>query len=1146
MRNALYAPFNDTQNSSDTSRPDTRLIRQHPNNSRRLHDSPSEPFFSGSFREKSGLSGRGFFSLCAILRLSCLYTISDLIHRPRNCCIGVLAVVLLVLFSGAVLLGIWKVPYVLLRLGELSAGEMDMVIMGGSVDLPFINYTDMGPRLERSPYVKGATPRWIFRGEASKHKNVFTNDNDSVSPLTEVARVNVLLIDSERERKIGIGRDWGHRNTGFSEAHVFYSLLDYLNVRPNLGDRINIQFSPKPLLQDDMRSENETLFRIEKPTPRSDVNSILLYNFFQTNGITEKSISVWDVLNFDISVSVVDGIYSARGKYPSALGNIVIVDYKQLIPAFAEQSCSFGPQSFTPKRGIFLPSTMDMFGIPTMLSQFNILEKVPTLAVTMTDRSNIYYLPTEDRTKEMVERSNVIMRQGVGLDFNGTVYFPLSEAMDSFDMLKIILVSSLTCFVIGIVALCALLFYALLNTNAEERRFEFAMIRAQGLNKTHLVILLLTQSLAFIIPGLATGGAFLVGLNALIESLLSRFTAATPRILFVPLIPLFLSLGLGLVLPLLTGWGLLSRVLGGSLRDALDVYRQVSNETKVVMVKLEEMGISTWQLILGAFLVVAGFIVYYLIPFSFIFENMMLLFLLLNLVLVVMVVGICFIVTVAEPYIQLVFLWLMVWGNEKRLLTIVKKNLYDHQSRNAKAFMMVLISVGTIISSGVMFVMLSNASEDMTRLTNGADINIASSAFDVPLDERELNAFLEKRRGLYVEQWAYHSFPLDNYPQMVHSSRIGTIIGTRNPMCIVAVSEHFFNTVFPEYIMEEAKDSRYSYKLTVDGKYDLVRSMYERKPLPSGTVGQIIGTGLPFGVELPNILNKKTYIIPALVSSAVRDSMGTEVGGSMILEYNYRVSDTIVTTRFGIEPRGLMRRVSGFPDISPFPNKLIDSEVLLPRSYFKTLVKPWAMDFGDNENFTLAPGTVTEVRQKKLFVRLRKNISTKQRITFLNEIQAHLDLTFHSASDTHEMLKDLRVIREFIMYFFYFTSVICISLCTLMLWITFVANVRLNSRTFMVLRAVGCRKGQIARIILYEALSIVLSAFLLGVVVGAIVGVTLALQLVEVMVLPFRFTLPYELVCVLFGLSMIAAVVGSMLPFRTIANKCISSGLRSL
>ncbi|PWU83491.1 putative permease-like protein [Trypanosoma cruzi] len=261
---------------------------------------------------------------------------------------------------------------------------------------------------------------------------------------------------------------------------------------------------------------------------------------------------------------------------------------------------------------------------------------------------------------------------------------------------------------------------------------------------------------------------------------------------------------------------------------------------------------------------------------------MMLLFLLLNLILVVMVVGICFIVTVAEPYIQLVFLWLMVWGNEKRLLTIVKKNLYDHQSRNAKAFMMVLISVGTIISSGVMFVMLSNASEDMTRLTNGADINIASSAFDVPLDERELNAFLEKRRGLYVEQWAYHSFPLDNYPQMVHSSRIGTIVGTRNTMCVVAVSEHFFNTVFPEYIIEEAKDPRYSYKLTVDGKYDLVRSMYENKPLPSGTIGKIIATGLPFGVELPNILNKKAYIIPALVSSAVRDSMGTEVGGSMI------------------------------------------------------------------------------------------------------------------------------------------------------------------------------------------------------------------------------------------------------------------------
>ncbi|EKF26978.1 permease-like protein, putative [Trypanosoma cruzi marinkellei] len=1146
MRNALYAPFNDVQNSSDTLPSDTRVTRHHPNNSRRLHSSPSEPFFSGSFREKSGVSEHCFCAMCSILRLSILYTISDLLHRPRNCCIGVLAVFLLVFFSGAVLLGIWKVPYVLLRLGELSVGEMDMVIMGGTVDVPFINYTDLGPKLERSPFIKGAAPRWIFRGEASKHKNVFTKNNGLVSPLTEMARVNVLLIDSEREHKIGIGRAWGHRKTGFAEAHVFYSLLDYLKVRPNRGERINIQFSPKPFLKGSMSSENETSFHIAKPTSFNDVQSLLLYEFFKTNGINEQSIGIWDVLNFDISMNVVDGIYSAHGKYPSALGNIVIVDYKQLVHAFAEQSCSFGTQSFTLKKGFFLPSLMDMFGVPNMLSQFNILEKVPTLAVTMTDRSHIYYLPTEERTREMVKRTNVIMREGLGLDFNGTVYFPLSEAMDSFDMLKIILVSSLTCFVIGIVALCALLFYALLNTNAEERRFEFAMIRAQGLNKTHLVILLLTQSLAFIIPGLAIGAAFLVGLNALIEYLLSQFTAATPRILFVPLIPLFVSLGLGFILPLSTGWGLLSRVLGGSLRDALDVYRQVANETKVVMIKLATMGISTWQLILGAFLVVAGFVVYYLIPFSFIFENTMLLFLLLDLVLIIMVVGMCFIMTVAGPYIQLGFLWLMIWGNEKRLLTIVKKNLYDHQSRNSKAFLMVLISVGTIISSGVMFVMLSNASVDMTRLTNGADVYIVSSAFDVPLDEGELNAFLERRRGKYVQQWAYHSFPLDNYPQMVHASRLGTVVGTRLPMCIVAVSESFFNTVFPDYIMEEARDPRYKYKLTVDGKYDLVKSMYRNKPIPSSTVGQIIATGLPLGAELPNILIKKTYIIPALVSSAVRDSMGTEVGGSMILEYNYRVSDTIVTTRFTVEARGLMKRVAGFPDISPFPSKLADSEVLLPRGYFKTLVNPWVIDFGEKENFTLAPGTVTEIRQKKLFVRLQNNITRRQRITFLNEIQAYLDLTFHSASDTKEALKDLGVISQFIMYFFYFTSVICISLCTLMLWITFVANVRLNSRTFMVLRAVGCRNVQIARIILYEALSLVLSAFLLGVVVGAIVGLTLALQLVEVMVLPFRFTLPHTLVYVLFGLSVIAAVVGSMLPFRTIANKGISSGLRSL
>ncbi|RNF01028.1 permease-like protein [Trypanosoma rangeli] len=1146
MMEALRLSPPDTTNSSNNSYIMAQPVNRHENDPRCLCNPQREPFYSQLSQHKMGSFGFSASSVLSGIRLSFRYTASDVARRPRNCAIGVVAVLLLTFFTGIVLLCIWKVPYILLRLAELSVGEVDMVVMGGSADGPFINYTAMKSQLEHSPQVHGIAPRWVLRALARKQQTGFSRQTGRDPPFTETANANVLVIDSEQERAIGIGRSWRHRDTGFAEAHVFYSLLEYLQLRPNHGERMSIHISPQLLLHGPYARNESPMFRIHRPKKINDLSSFLVLQFFLMNGITEDSFSLLDVLNLEFAVNVLDGIESANGKYPFLLGNVVVMDYKLIVPALAEQRCALGSQIFSPSIGLKLPSLTDLLGVPEMLAQFNLLEMVPIVVVTMKKRRSMYYLPMTERTQEMMERSNAIMIHGVGADFNGSVYFPVDAVLSTFETLNIMLLSSLICVVIGIATLCTILFYSLLNTNVEERQFEFAMIRAQGMNKRHLFTLLMTQSLVFIIPGVSLSVALLVGINALLERLLSRFTAVSPRLAFLPLTPMLLALALGVFLPLLAGWSPLSRALGDSLRDALDVYRQVQNETRVVMIRLEQLGISTLQVFLGAVLVVSGFIVYYMIPLSFVFGNMQFLFLLLDLIFVMMVVGICLAMYVIEPYMERGLLWLMVWGTEKRFLTIVKKNLYDHRPRNSKVFMMVLVSVSTLLSSGVMFVLLSTASDDMTHIFNGADITVISSSFSAPLDEGGLNAFLEQRRGVYVEDWAYHSFPLHNYPQIVQPSRLSTVIGNGCDVHIVAVTERFFNTIFPDYIIEEARDPRYTYKRTVDGKYDLVRSIYEDPPVPTSTAAHLVATGMPWEASVPNTVMKKSYIIPALVASAIRDEMGTEVGSVMILGYKYNVADVLSTASFAVEPRGLMNRVSGFPDISSFPATLANSEVLVPQAYFKTLVSPWTIDYSTKTNIELAPGTVTEIRQKKLFVRLRKDISAAKRITFVNEIQAHLNLIYHTVSDTQASTEELRVIRDFIMYFFYFTSVICILLCALMVWITFVSNVRLNARTFVLLQALGCRKCELARVILYEALSIVLSAFMLGFIVGILVGMALGLQLAVLMVLPFRFSVPCMLGGVLFSLSIIAAVIGSMLPFSAIAKKRIGSVLRAV
>lgn len=58
------------------------------------------------------------------------------------------------------------------------------------------------------------------------------------------------------------------------------------------------------------------------------------------------------------------------------------------------------------------------------------------------------------------------------------------------------------------------------------------------------------------------------------------------------------------------------------MRDSLDVYHQTMNEASVTLTKLEDIGLSPWQTALAIMLTVIGFVVYYIVPYAFTFNNL--------------------------------------------------------------------------------------------------------------------------------------------------------------------------------------------------------------------------------------------------------------------------------------------------------------------------------------------------------------------------------------------------------------------------------------------------------------------------------------------------------------------------------------------
>jgi hypothetical protein len=144
-----------------------------------------------------------------------------------------------------------------------------------------------------------------------------------------------------------------------------------------------------------------------------------------------------------------------------------------------------------------------------------------------------------------------------------------------------------------------------------------------------------------------------------------------------------------------------------------------------------------------------GFTTYALVPFAFVTRNFGLFLGILNAILIGMLLGLVlisqavqvrqddcgsrrdgacdtFVSVVAQSYMERLVLWLMMWGKEMRLHTVVVKNLAGHSSRNRKTAYMVSIAVAFLIFAGAMFTLQISSIQQTIRMFLGSDIAVLS------------------------------------------------------------------------------------------------------------------------------------------------------------------------------------------------------------------------------------------------------------------------------------------------------------------------------------------------------------------------------------------------------------------------------------
>lgn len=102
-------------------------------------------------------------------------------------------------------------------------------------------------------------------------------------------------------------------------------------------------------------------------------------------------------------------------------------------------------------------------------------------------------------------------------------------------------------------------------------------------------------------------------------------------------------------------------------------------------------------------LITIGVLTYYVAPASFLYNRIDIFLFIMNLILICMILGLTFIALLILPFLQALILIIItkcLCRRDKKLHTLVVKNLKSHERRNIKTSLMFSVALSFIIFAG--------------------------------------------------------------------------------------------------------------------------------------------------------------------------------------------------------------------------------------------------------------------------------------------------------------------------------------------------------------------------------------------------------------------------------------------------------------
>jgi len=1064
----------------------------------------------------------------------------------------------------------------------------------------YFNTTALQAQMQNNSLVLGSSPRWIMRGSiapAVKASKASAGGNTERHKLESLV-TNILICDLEQEQKLGIGRGFPHRLLGYGEAHVTDSVLSTLGVRAEAGQRVKVDLGLGKLLATfDITPqflEQTFLASIMEDGVPLRLNGTLITQEFRARGFDvppnvlpaeiDMKIPVDEVVDMrkliaatvdgivngglmDLELTVVSAIRGTYEKWPP-IGNVVLIEARHFLAELKEVANRVRlmqilnlAASVDENKDEELETTIMRQDTPVadMIFGRDLFSYSFMLLVQYRHRLRAYTSGTRGALDEMVAFSDSVGRD-IGFDSPLQMTLPVARALEPLKFLRIFLQQLFNAVVFVLVVHGCITIYALLLNDASARTYEYGMLRVLGLRKYSLGFLLVAQGLYMALPGVALGLLASAALSVPILAQIAEFALVPPDYTYQPA-AIFTAIGVGLLIPLIGNMVPMRRVLTRTLGESLDVYHQASTETTVNVKRLEDMGLSVTQTLVALLLVGSGGVIYYIIPMSFIFQDLDLLLSALNAILLGTVFGLISLSVILQPILERCYVHGIMWGADRNLVDIVLKNLSSHRERGRKTSLMFTSSLAFLIFAGTMFSLQADSIIGNIKSALGSDLRVESSRGG--LDEAPLAQYLDWQKSRpskqrIVQDYTWVSWPLWNVDPPVYTTRLGNSVNFPQSWAaeVTAIQPNYLDVAYGEYFVPRESDgcegrSRGGTQCVreLEKPYDDAlkrKTDFHINPLSFTSFDVCDYDTDPY---CDNVHKKADSALQfeALVPASLGPALGAEIGTEIVSVIQAQNSRNNPSSRrylyLQMIPKVLVSKFPGFFFSSYSASLEVGTvNVLIGESTWQALLDLCVRKVRLNATRI---GLPTTPPKRYLHVRYVDGTDKDGRLEIINGIKSFVGEDVR-ITDTLHYVELTAGTLDLLMAFFYVVASIASLLCFFMIFTTFEANVRDNLWEFGVLRALGLTAQQLIRVFFYEAMAMILASITLGTAIGVTIAAVLTLQQNLFTEMPFRLVFPGGLFAIVISMSLGVAGLGAYLPVREMLRCSISQVLKGI